>query len=286
MCLHEMFVARYSFSKKDQDKEYAVKALKRGLDVAFHAGAIGMIGWVEYGSCNPLERAPERPLLILSNLAAFHGFLGDWGSAIDTMQSLVLCCKQQFPLYHPFTLSSILDQAMKCGHRARQRLAFYLGEQEQAYFVCRNNNVYGLKNGDSQFGSHQDACGLDHLSMLKAFSSHMRRLQGRKMTQVLGPNHPIILLFHCFLGDTLSVLANCIASSRSEQNEYEPCYSESLTSVQDHFSLATSDRFIWEIAGKHYRTAMKGWVKLQGLRHPNVPATVCGMAGCLRELGR
>lgn len=31
---------------------------------------------------------------------------------------------------------------------------------------------------------------------------------------------------------------------------------------------------------------MKGWVKLQGLRHPNVPATVCGMARCLRELGR
>ena len=296
LCLHEIFATRFWFSEMESDREYATKALLRGLDVAFHACAVGMIGWVEYGSCDPLERSPERPLVIMGNLAAFHGSLGDWKSAVDVMESLVLRSEQQFPLYHPITLTSILDlaaclfncdmkdQATKYVQRVSQRLSHYLGEQEQAYFVCNAENNVDPIGRECQHNNRQEPFALDHLEMLRAFSSTMRRMQGRKIAQVLGSSHPMSLLFHCFLGDTLSVLANCISSSRNVQNEYDIWPFSTFRTKRDE--ILDNTCFIWEIAGNHYRTAMKGWVKLQGLHHPNIPVAAYGMARCLRELGR
>lgn len=99
------------------------------------------------------------------------------------------------------------------------------------------------------------------------------------MLTVLGRKHPMSLLFDNFLGDSLSVLGICL-----EFESLNICSEDSKDSVNER--LNGESKLVWMVAGEYYRTALKGWTKSNGMRHPNVPSTACGLARCLRELGR
>jgi len=98
------------------------------------------------------------------------------------------------------------------------------------------------------------------------------------MMRILGQDHTLVLLFFCFIGDTLAVLASCL------DLDTQGVKTKSSKS-SDSKETASSD-FVWLLACEHYKTALKGWLKTEGMRHPNVLLTTCAMARCLREVGR
>jgi len=144
--------------------------------------------------------------------------------------------------------------------------------------MMHNMHNKSSKSDPDPIGYHKHM-GLDHLTMLKAFVSNMRYLRRRMMLTVLGRNHPMSLLFDNFLGDSLSVLGICL-----EFESRNICSEDSKVSVDER--LSGESKLVWMVAGEYYRTALKGWTESNGMRHPNVPSTACGLARCLRELSR
>jgi len=290
-CLHQIYYERFNLSKKSFDKGKAVKALEASLDIIEHSNAVGMFGWLVYGTSNVLDRMLERPFEALNDLACFHASQNNWHTSADVLRSIVLRCEQHLPLYHPITIAALVDlsaslqnlgdnnSATKISRRASRRLKMYLQEQENACFMMHDMQSSNRNPNDKvvQYKYHK-LVGLDHLAMLQAFVGNMRYLKRRKMMSILGTDHPMYLLFICFLGDSHSVLA---ASLEFESKQY------SLS-----FNLTEKDRLYresqtsWSVAGSFYRTALKGWSWLYGTHHPNIPATTCSMARCLHELGR
>jgi len=293
MCLQDILNARYSESRDKADLECVRNALKRCLVIADQANSVGMMGWLEYGTSNALDRTMERPLDILAHIGAFHASIGDWVSSVDTLWSLVKRCEFHLPLYHPLTVVSMLDlaaatmevgkelQAEKLIKRASQRIAFYLGEQEQACFLMWSEKNEDCGESDQYFDYHTHS-GLDHFDMLRAYASTLRFLLRRRMSNIVGQNHAVTFLHHCFVGDTLSVLANCV-SLGDKGSVVDRSF---LRDQQVDDSLSGNSRYIWAIACGHYRFALNGWAKKYGLHHPSVLSTSCGMARCLRELNK
>lgn len=290
LCLYQVYVTRYSLTKDVFDRDKAEKAVGTSLEIIDHSNAVGMVGWLDYGKSHVLDRTLERPFEALSDLAAFHASNRDWEGALEVLCSLVLRCEQHLPLYHPIVIAALLDvassflslgqrsHAVKFTQRASKRLSMYLGEQEQACSMMHNMHNKSSKSDPDPIGYHKHV-GLDHLTMLKAFVSNMRYLRRRMMLTVLGRNHPMSLLFDNFLGDSLSVLGICL-----EFESRNICSEDSKVSVDER--LSGESKLVWMVAGEYYRTALKGWTESNGMRHPNVPSTACGLARCLRELSR
>ena len=270
ICLHLIYAKRYFLTKSADDKEKVINVLRTSLDIINHSNAVGMFGWIDYGKSQVLDRSLERPFQTLSDVAIFFVMDKDWSEAIRVFQSLVLRCEQHLPLYHPISISAMLDlaasfynvgehkRAMKFSQKAGNRVAIYLREQE-----------HGSRQNTSDKSS-EEVCS-KHVSMLHAFASQMRAYSRRKMMNILDTNHPIKLLHHCFLGDSLSVLATC-QKRVSQLKEIDSSY-------EDDIALS------WKLAADCYRFALKGWVKSHGFYHPNVPSTSYSFARCLRELG-
>jgi len=290
LCLYQVYVTRYSLTEDSFDRDNAEKAVGTSLEIIDHSNAVGMVGWLDYGKSHVLDRTLERPFEALSDLAAFHASNRDWEAAQEVLCSLVLRCEQHLPLYHPIVISALLDlassflslgkrnHAVKITQRASKRLSMYLGEQEQACSMMHSMHNKSSKSDPDPIGYHKHM-GLDHLAMLKAFVSNMRYLRRRMMLTVLGRKHPMSLLFDNFLGDSLSVLGICL-----EFESLNICSKDSKDSVDER--LSGESKLVWMVAGEYYRTALKGWTESNGMRHPNVPSTACGLARCLRELGR
>ena len=265
ICLQLIYERKYYCTQLSEDKERVIKILRTSLDIINQASAVGMFGWIDYGESQALDRTMERPFQSLSDIGNFHALHKDWNSAIEVFQSLVLRCEQHLPLYHPITINAILDlgasccfdgdhkQAAMCAQKAADRLGIYLKEQKQ---LCESNT---------------NPMSSKYLSMLIAFVSQMKSYSKRKMMSLLSSNHPMKLLYHCFLADSLSVLAMC---QRNDTKLMETS-SSGLDNVKD----------IWRNAADHYKFALKGWVKNYGIHHPNVPSTTCSFARCLHELG-
>lgn len=173
------------------------------------------------------------------------------------------------------------DIAERIIHRANQRLAMYLVEQENKCLkVVDNDNLIQYQKPISQ----------SSFSMLQAFTVKMRRLERRPMMSNLNKDHPVRSIFHCFLGDTLSVLANCaglehIKFDRGVTNDNYKVGSKEAKG-RDLTPVVSNQQNLWAIAGEFYRKALSGWIRVYGICHPNVPATSCGLARCLRELNR
>ncbi len=240
-----------------------------------------MIGWLQYGSSTFLDRTARRPLDIIGRLAYHHAIRKDWQVAEDLMRTFVLRCEQHLPLYHPVTLSAMLDLASTCVSSSEhvlarhlldqisKRLSFYLNEQESAYFdyqaSLRRNGV------DVAF---QPLTGADHVSMLRSFTSLFEELLDRDYAQLFGGENEVLLINHCLVGDSFSVLANCLQSSETSRENKRK-------------SLLCCDSITyWSTAFRHYRLAFEGWTRKGfDLSHPNVSGVACSMARCLRELG-
>jgi hypothetical protein len=111
--------------------------------------------------------------------------------------------------------------------------------------------------------------------MLRAFTSLFEELIDRDYLQLFGSENDITLVNRCLLGDSLSVLANCLRLS--EIGMYER---------KDFSGSLTSDAY-WSAACQHYRLAFEGWTRTGcGLTHPNVSAVACAIARCQREVGK
>mmetsp|Transcript_18686 Transcript_18686/g.26316 ORF Transcript_18686/g.26316 Transcript_18686/m.26316 type:complete len:544 (-) Transcript_18686:99-1730(-) len=296
ICLHHVYAIRYFGSHDDFDSENACKALETSLEIVDHSNAVGMFGWLDYGSSHALDRTLERPYETLSELAAFHGSVGKWHDASTVLRSLVLRCEQYLPLYHPITITALLDlaatmmnigerlNAFKIIDRACSRLNMYLGEQEQACSMM--HDMYSRSSSDFDSFEYHKQMGLDHLAMLKSFVCNMRYLLRRKMLSVLGRNNPMSVLFQCFVGDSMAVLALCL--------DIENKITSSSNSFGEKHDFQTPDKdpecgesyFVWMIAGEHYKSALRGWAISHGMHHPNIPSTACSLSRCLHELGR
>ena len=170
-------------------------------------------------------------------------------------------------------------QAVGILGRSSQRLAMYLGEQEQECFLMFDR----YESSPDSFG-YSKQTGLDHLTMLKAFVVDMKVQMRRNMASVLGPDHALSILFRCYIGDALSVLGICL------DMEGRVCRilhgKAELLGTNSSKCLSNESKFVWKIAGEYYRKALKKWTRNFGLDHPNIPSTACSLARCLREIGR
>ena len=262
--------------------EMGGKALLRGLTIANQASSQGMIGWLEYGSSNFLDRTASRPLDILEKLAYQHAMRKEWQVSIDILRTRVLRCERHLPLYHPVTLSSMLDLAAACSSASErnlarsifiqvsERLSFYLTEQESVFIKFHTSLQTGDDGGDVSF---QPLTGADHISMLQSFASLFEELIGRDFLQGFGDDNEVLLVNHCLVGDSYSVLANCVRLSETGR-------------VGRKLSASCISDAYWSAACQHYRLAFEGWTrKGYELSHPNVSAVACSVARCLRELG-
>lgn len=281
-CFQKVLEITYLLNGDDSIIDQMFDTLDRSLEIANQAGATGMMGWLEYGSSSPIDRMVERPLDIMGKIASIYSSLGDWDSASVVLWSLHLRCEQHLPLYHPLSLSAMLDLsaallelgqggiASKLIHRTNLRLSMYLLEQEDRFLKYTRST--GMKNGAKSRNYKSEN---DPIVMLQAFLVKMKRQQKRHMSLVLSDKHPINLLLLCFLGDTITVLANCLTIRSSSDD----------TSQTEKTKCLDLSQNLWSIGGECYRVALDGWVRMYGIRHPNVPVTSCGLARSLREVG-
>merc|ERR1712151_530469 len=97
---------------------------------------------------------------------------------------------------------------------------------------------------------------------------------------LLGASHHITLLFHCYVADVLSVLANCRDSINMPKDQRMNQISNSKDS-----QLETNSYLIWKEAGNHYSYALQRWLHVHnGIYHSNVIATCSALARTLREI--
>ena len=298
ICLHEGFSVKSSLFGSDKDMKLAEQIILQGISVVDGVSVGGTTTRVHNCLVDVGLRNSERALEMLASLAVFEGTHRDWGRASDTLQSAVLRCENSLPLYHPVTIASIIDLAaahlnsgcedlaLSCITRANRRIGFYLREQEDAYLLLQRESSV-LSSPFAFHRQHTNGVGIAHLSMLKAYVATLLRMERRKMARLCGPKHPMSFLFHCYLGDALAVLANCIGLSKSESlssTQICLCCGNKEDAVSPNLTNSTRD--IWELAGSHYRTALQGWIRSKGPFNDNISATACSLARCLRECGR
>ena len=272
VCAH--YLAKMSFleARSEFDKVLSIKTLERSLALVDRAGALDK--WINIDTKSALDRMIERPLYILSDLASHHCSLGDWHNASSTCWTLLLRCEHHLPDYHPLVIAAMLDlagvlmnlgddqslrQSTRLLQRSNERISGFLAKLEGEF-----QDVQVLLKSDKDKGAHDRyrKRAQNVLATLRAFVIRMRRLVGRKMNCVLGnDNNPTVLIYHCHLGDAVSMLANC----------------ESRAKVK---------KFLWSTAAMNYNLSLRGWIKAYGVLHPNVSTITCGLARCLRELGK
>ena len=259
------------------------KLLLRSLAISNQATSVGMVGWLEYGSSNQLERTLNLPFEVLQRLACNLGGNGDWGKASDVLSSLVMRCEQHLPAYHPTTLSSMLDLAgaltmaseysLAKGmvQRTSDLLAVYLSEHESMFFDRRHSQVLFKHNPEAVFRVDD---GADAIGLIKAFTTAFHKELSREFLSLIGPEHKITLLNHMLVADAFGVLANCLSAG------------ESSLIRGKRKSKKSGYQYYWSLAYIHYQRALKGWVKIGTLSHPNAVSAAYSVARCLRELGK
>ena len=264
----------------DDLSEHCRRCLLRCLKISNQALSIGMTGWLEYGSSGPLDRLTGLPFVVLRNIAYDFARRKKWEDAQCVLSALVVRCEQQLPLHHPTTLSSMLDLAisstMLCRSelaerllsRAAERLSTYLAETESQYLSHIAKSRSG-KPRDTLFSVEK---GRESLFKLQTFVSLFQFQLCRDITSLTDHDDEIILVNHCFLADSLAVLANCIAAARSTLGST----TEAARRRGDHY---------WRLAFAHYQRAFDGFAKTKGLGDPSVSRAAYGIARCLREFG-
>eukprot|EP00541_Cyclophora_tenuis_P011605 CAMPEP_0116542046 /NCGR_PEP_ID=MMETSP0397-20121206/806_1 /TAXON_ID=216820 /ORGANISM="Cyclophora tenuis, Strain ECT3854" /LENGTH=403 /DNA_ID=CAMNT_0004066027 /DNA_START=129 /DNA_END=1340 /DNA_ORIENTATION=- len=219
-----------------------------------------------------VDRSVDRAFEVMENLACLHAEKGSWDVAVDVLRTLVMRCEQYLPIYHPMTLSALLDlsasliessreeSARLVIARASKRLAFYLSEQEEHFLDAQTD---WTESGERV--SFQPHSASDFVSMLEEFTKALQRLMGRPFVRLLDANNSVLLLNHTILGDASAVLANCLGFVEQGQ-ERSSSY--------------------WCLSYQSYRRAFEGWASQgQSLGHPNISTVACGIARCLRERG-
>ncbi|KAG7374342.1 hypothetical protein IV203_013437 [Nitzschia inconspicua] len=259
---------------------FSRKLLLRSLSISNQATSVGMVGWLEYGTSNMLERSLRLPFEILWQLSCNLASIGDWDGAVSVLSSLVVRCKEDLSHCHPTTLAVMLDLA---GALSKSRntqdassitsmvsnlLSSFLGEQEQLFFDQRRFEAETTLDTENvvYFDNTVDA-----LTTMHAFAMDLQNTLTRSFLRVLGPEDHITLLNHSLVADAITVVANCLASSERQKNP-----SESIGGA----------RYFWLLAYSHYEIAFKGWVRILSLSNPFPASTVCSIARCLQEIDK
>jgi hypothetical protein len=252
--------------------------LLRSLAISNQASSLGMVGWLEYGSSNPLERRLSLPFEVLQQLAYNLASDGDWHKASDVLGSLVMRCEQHLPSYHPTTLSSMLDLAAASSmvydnshakamvQTVSDLVGVYLSEHEAMFFDNLQKQVEFESDASKIFLLERTS---DSISMMQTFATTFRSELSRDFLALIGPDHKISLLNHSLVADAFAVLANCVSAGGNLEKEN--------TNGSLHY---------WSLAYLHYQHALRGWTKIESLSHPNAASAAYSIARCLRELGR
>lgn len=261
--------------------EYSQQCLLRCLQISNQAISTGMTGWLEYGSSSTLDRLTERPFIVLRHLAYNFGRQNQWEDAECVCLAFIVRCEQYLPLYHPTTLTSLIDLAI-CSYmmkktasaertisRVAERLSRYLAEMEKDYMSLFSKGKPSGKAGDTVFRIEH---GRDATFMLHAFVSLFQSHLGRDIATLVGSDNEIVLTNHYFVADSLAVYANCIGAAKSV-----------LGSVSGSTDGYRSQ--YWQYAFAHYQRAFNGFSNTKGLDDPSVSRAAYGLARCLREFG-
>lgn len=258
---------------------YAQRCLMRCLVISNQATSTGMTGWLEYGRSSPFDRLTDRPFVLLQRLAYDLGQSNEWDEAEGVLATLVMHSEQHLPLYHPVVLTALLDLAIVSSHldrvtlaerlisRVAGRLSKYLLEMENCFLEylakCRATG----KPGDTVFRIEH---GRNALFMLDSFVALFERQMERDIDKLVGHNHEILLINRCLLADSLLVLANCVAASK--------------TVLGGNYDTERSLRS-WKRAFSHYECAFQGYIATKGIADPGTARAAYGLARCLREFG-
>ena len=261
---------------------YARQSLLQCLTISNQAISTGMTRFVDYESSSGIDHAAGQSFTVLQCLANDCARDQRWVDAESVCRALVICCEQHLPLYHPITLTSLLDLSVSSSmignqsfadrilNRTAERLSKYLFEMERLYtsHLSKARSVY--KPGHTLFTVEH---GRDAIFELHAFASLFQRQLNREMVALVGADNEVVIANRCFVADTLSVLANCTASA--------------------HFFLGTlsdgSDDCgsqYWRMAYRHYELCYTSLTATKQLDDPFVVRSLFGATRCLREFGQ
>jgi hypothetical protein len=215
--------AHESLKSRNRIIETARMCLVRCLALSIQATSSGMIGWLEYGS-QQVTHLAERPCRLLHDLACCYARQGMWKETEDILQAVVLRCEQQFPLYHPFTLVSMLDLAATASMRgdrrfarnlvskASRRLAYYLREMEDESMAKLDELVSSDRGDNSVFRFDQ---GVHATSHVEGFVHVLQNVSTSDLLTTLGRENEVVFIKQSMLADSLAVLANCRTAAES-----------------------------------------------------------------------
>lgn len=251
----------------------STECLLRSLSISFQATSTGMTGWLEHGLSGHFDRMAERPFWLLQRLAAHFAGHGQWRDSEEVLQATLLRCEQHVPLYHPFTLVSLLDLAGICDKKAKtvearrlvrqlnRRLAYYLTEMERACFDW----LHGLlTDGNDEVPVFRINNGHGPLGNLESFGRMLEEQLDRGMLVVLA-SQPLGTLNRRIVGDAFAVLANCISASERLHDGSSDASARYWRRALNHYKIA--------FAAKHEDDAV------------DVYCIAYSIARCLRELG-
>ena len=269
------------------------RLLLRSLSISNQANSIGMIGWLEYGSSNLIDRGLNLPLEIMQQLSCNMAAGKDWHKASDVLSSLLLRCEQSLPRCHPTTICSMLDLAGALSEsenidsarfvtsQALDLLTSFLSEAESLFFDRRYSELYFNDSKHPRIAFFDDC--LDSVGILNSFSKKFQEELSRQFLEHLGQNHPITLLNHSLVADSFMVLANCLSASEIKMGTNKQA---DATNNYSRSKAGLSSRTFWSLAFSHYDIALRGWILIESLIHPNAASITFSIARCLRELGK
>jgi len=295
ICMQQRFV---DLPTSLRDKEalpsdlstFSRRLLLRSLAISNQATSTGMIGWLEYGSSDPFDRALNLPFEVLQQLACNMAAKNDWAKASDVLSSLLIRCERDLPPYHHTTLCAMLDLAGALTEnkedvfaksiisRLLDSLSRFLSEAESLFFDRRYYEVYH-KNNPNEVVMFDDC--VDAASIMQAFATNFHKELSRNFPKLLGSDHRICLLNHSLVADSFSVLANCLSASEEINSKISRSKNNYIFNEHD---TATS-LYFWSLAYSQYDIALRGWTKVESLIHPNAASVALSIARCLRELG-
>jgi tetratricopeptide (TPR) repeat protein len=270
---------------------FSRRLLLRTLAISNQATSMGMIGWLEYGSSNPFDRALNLPFEVLQQIACNMAVEKDWTKASDILSSLLMRCEQNLPPCHPTTLSAMLDLAGALTEAKKDDfaksiisglldlLSNFLSETESLFFDRRYYEDYHETNSNQVVAF--DDC-VDAVDIMQAFGINFHRELSRDFLKLLGSDNRIRLLNHSLVADSFSVLANCLSASEEIDSKI-PGSKTKPTSSEDDTAMS---RYFWSMAYSQYDLALRGWTKVESLIHPNAASITLSIARCLRELGK
>merc|ERR1711862_881275 len=133
--------------------------------------------------------------------------------------------------------------------------------------------------------------GVPFLEQLQMYAARMKQYITRPMMDILGANHVITLLFHCYVADIMSVLANCCRSinvsvtAENENGLISKSFSKANKKSSRELPLQKKFNAFWTEAGFHYSYALQRSLSVnKSIYNSNTHGICSVLARTLREM--